>query len=215
MKSPVFLLLFLLPCLNACGQDRRDIPVAESRTVKKVGGPCEGCEAIYEYGDRKLSWIDTLPDFSRKGIKLEIEGTVYQAGTRKPARDVIVYIYHTDPEGNYSNPLNETGWGKRHGSWRGWAKTNAEGKYKFYTLKPGSYPGSRNPAHIHMTIKEPDKSEYYIDDILFDDDPLLTKEERNRLRGLGGPGVVRPVQKEKGYLSCRRDILLGENIAGY
>ncbi len=45
-------------------------------------------------------------------------------------------------------------------------------------LKPAAYPGRTDPAHIHITIKEPDKSEYYIDDFLFDDDPLLIEHER-------------------------------------
>lgn len=91
---------------------------------------------------------------------------------------MVLYVYHTDQTGHYSKKGNETGLGKRHGYIRGWLKTNEHGGFKFYTLKPASYPQSKIPAHIHPTVKEPGINEYYIDDFLFDDDVFLTAEER-------------------------------------
>ena len=41
---------------------------------KLVGGPCEGCEAIYEYGDQVLKTIDTLPDFKKLPHPIKIVG---------------------------------------------------------------------------------------------------------------------------------------------
>ena len=73
---------------------------------------------------------------------------------------------------------------RQHGYIRGWVKTDVNGFYKFYTLVPASYPNSNNPKHIHPTIKEPGKTAYWIDEFVFDDDPLLPEEERkgqNRL----------------------------------
>ena len=35
--------------------------------AQRVGGSCEGCEAIFEFGSKKLSWIETLPDFKEPG----------------------------------------------------------------------------------------------------------------------------------------------------
>ena len=49
--------------------------------------------------------------------------------------------------------------GRRHGYIRGWMKTNEKGQYRFYTLKPASYPNSTAVKHIHPTIKEPGKNE--------------------------------------------------------
>ena len=66
---------------------------------KAVGGPWEGCEAIYEYGNKKLLPSDTLPDFESGGEKLKITGTIYQADGKTPAADVILYIYHTNADG--------------------------------------------------------------------------------------------------------------------
>jgi len=50
-----------------------------SKTATRIGGSCEGCEAIYEspIPFTKLSWVDTLPDYNEAGPKLHIEGIVF------------------------------------------------------------------------------------------------------------------------------------------
>lgn len=183
--------------------------------AQHVGGSCEGCEAIFEFGSKKLSWKDTLPDFKEPGPKLEISGTIYQKDGKTPAKDVILYIYHTDQKGEYPQKGNETGWGIRHGYLRGWIKTNADGKYKFYTLRPASYPDTRAPQHIHPVIKEPSKNEYYIDEYLFTDDPFLDAKERAQQQRRGGSGIVTLSKKTDGTWVGKRDIVLGLNIPRY
>ena len=179
-----------------------------------VGGPCEGCEAVLEYGDRKLSPSDTLPEFEKHTEKMYVTGIVYQADGKTPAANVIIYAYHTNEEGIYPTKGNEQGWARRHGYIRGWVKTGADGRYSFYTFKPGTYPSRTEPAHIHLTVKEPGIQEYWINSIEFDDDPLLTAEKRAKNRKRGGNGIVRLSQKA-GMLYCQRDIYLGKNIPNY
>jgi protocatechuate 3,4-dioxygenase, beta subunit len=179
-----------------------------------VGGGCEGCEAILEYGNKKLSPVDTLPDFYESGPKLEVSGTIFKRDGKTPAKDVILYIYHTDQTGEYTTRGNETGWGKRHGYIRGWIKTGADGKYSFFTLRPAAYPGRQNPEHIHPIIKEPGIKEYWIDEYLFEDDPILTQHERNNQQGRGGKGIVKPVRKNNMQV-VNRNIILGLNVPGY
>jgi protocatechuate 3,4-dioxygenase beta subunit len=133
---------------------------------------------------------------------------------KTPAKDVLLYIYHTNRDGIYETRGNETGWGKRHGYIRGWVKTANDGSYTFFTFRPGSYPNRREPEHIHITVKEPDMNEYYIDDFMFDDDPLLTRSERENRRNRGGSGIVKPDKTGKIY-TIQRDIILGRNIPGY
>jgi protocatechuate 3,4-dioxygenase beta subunit len=187
-----------------------------SRNNKKiVGGGCEGCEAVNEYGNKILEPVDTLPDYWEAGPKLEVSGTIYRPDGKTPARDVILYIYHTNQKGEYSKKGDETGWGKRHGYIRGWIKTGADGKYKFFTLKPAAYPGRDIPAHIHPVIKEPGLNEYWIDEYLFDDDPLLTTDERKQQQKRGGNGVLKTKQRQDGTLVATRDITLGLNIPNY
>ena len=169
---------------------------------------CEGCEAIYEHAFDNLSWQTTIPPDGEPGELLVIRGTVYQTDGTTPAPDVIVYAYHTNAEGVYPTRGDEEGWARRHGYLRGWTKTNAEGQYQFRTIKPGLYPSRKTPAHIHMTIKEPDHREYWIDEILFADDPHLTTEIRRDAQNRGGSGIIQLSGNAEGVWQGTRDIVL-------
>lgn len=208
MKTINFIIILLLTVTSCQSQ------TTKTDTNKLVGGPCEGCEAIFEYGKQKLSSIDTLPDFQKKEPKLKLTGTVYKNDGITPAENIILYIYHTDRNGIYPTKGNEEGWAKRHGYIRGWIKTDKMGKYTFLTFRPASYPNAAEPEHIHITVKEPNKNEYYIDDFVFDDDPMLTQNKRNQLKNRGGSGIVKPVFIDH-ILTAKRNIVLGLNIPDY
>jgi protocatechuate 3,4-dioxygenase, beta subunit len=207
-----FLLFFSIVTISSCQQTVKKAVPADIM----VGGGCEGCEAIYEspVAFNKLNEVDTLPDFNEEGPKIEISGTIYKPDGKTPAAGVVLYIYHTDQKGLYSPKGTTKGWGKRHGYIRGWIKTDKNGFYKFYTLVPASYPNSSNPKHIHPTIKEPGFTEYWIDEFVFDDDPLLPEKERNRQQPVGGTGVLKTEMKD-GMLRATRNIILGLNVRDY
>lgn len=188
--------------------------IATSTYSQTMGGPCEGCEALLEYGDRKLNATDTLPDFLKNEPKMIIKGIVYQADGKTPASGVIIYAYHTDRSGIYPTKGDEQGWVKRHGYLRGWTQTDESGQYTFYTFKPETYPSRTEPAHVHLTIKEPGKQEYWIDSIHFEDDVLLTERVKKNLRNRGGSGVV-TLKTQGPHLLAKRDIILGLNIPNY
>ena len=213
MKQYLFLLILVSSFHAACSQPS----LPNKRVTGNIGGPCEGCEAIYEcpVSFDKLENMVWLPDWSEKGTKLAVNGVVYQADGKTPAANVVLYIYHTNQDGIYPKKGDETGWAKRHGYLRGWLKTNEKGEYKFFTLKPASYPNSTAPAHIHVTVKEPGKNEYYIDEFLFDDDPFLTSRERAAQAGRGGSGILFTKEVEPNFLKAERNIVLGKNIPGY
>ncbi|HEV7332603.1 MAG TPA: hypothetical protein VGN63_16310 [Flavisolibacter sp.] len=205
------LLFFALGCSAQTSK-----PVNDEAITKAVGGPCEGCEAIYEntIPFEQLNEVDTLPIFNEQGPKLVVSGTVYKSDGKTPAPGVVLYIYHTDQTGKYRTTGNETGWARRHGIIRGWIKTNAKGQYRFYTIRPASYSKTGPAAHIHVTVKEPDKNEYWIDDFHFDDDPFLTKEDRKNQRNRGGNGIV-TLSKKDGTFYAERNIILGKNVTCY
>jgi len=202
--------------LQACSQPNAANPALAMRYPETIGGPCENCEAIYEspLPFKELPSIDTLPDFYEAGPKLHISGTVYQPDGRTPARDVVLYVYHTDQRGLYPHTSKSKGFAKIHGDLRGWVKTGADGRYAFFTLVPASYPNSNNPKHLHPIIMEADKGFYWIDEFVFGDDPLLPAAEKNRTAPRGGDGVLHPVFKE-GMLRAHRNIVLGLNVPGY
>lgn len=181
------------------------------RNAELVGGPCEGCEAVFEYGNGELSPVDTLPGFEKYDPKLKVSGTIYKNDGVTPAEDVILYIYHTNREGVYPTRGDEKGWARHHGYIRGWIKTDADGKYTFYTFKPGSY--SSNPAHIHPIILEPNGKYYYIDEYRFKRDPKL-KNVKEYIDNRGGSGIVE-LKKTGNFLVVERDIILGKNISNY
>lgn len=184
-------------------------------TARLAGGPCEGCEAVFEYGDKKLSPVDTLPDFQKSENKLKVEGIVYLPDGKTPAEDVIVYFYHTNREGIYASEKNAKGWARRHGYNRGWIKTDENGYYAFYTIKPGSYPNSNIPAHIHFTVLEPDGKYYYIADCNFKGDIFLTDREINPDSPRGGNSGLLDLKQEGNLLTGTRNIILGKNIPDY
>ncbi|WP_430467812.1 intradiol ring-cleavage dioxygenase [Winogradskyella ouciana] len=207
MKKLINIVIIALT-IYSCQSQTKD------ETTKIVGGRCEGCEALLEYGDKKLSNIDTLPKFEVSEPKLKITGTVYQKDGKTPASNIILYIYHTNENGIYETKGDEKGWAKRHGYIRGWVKTNSDGSYTFYTFRPSSYPNTSAPQHIHMTVKESNTNAYYVDDIMFEDDKFLTNEFKERLGQRAGSGVVLP-KMENGILHVKRDVVLGRNIPDY
>ncbi|HZG54465.1 MAG TPA: hypothetical protein VEZ40_20355 [Pyrinomonadaceae bacterium] len=194
-------------------QPARGEPRAEAAT--RIGGYCEGCEAVYEGLPAQLNSETRIAAASEPGVPMEASGVVYQPDGRTPAPGVILYAYHTDAGGIYPPAPGATGHARRHGRLRGWIKTNARGEYKFVTIKPASYPNRAIPSHVHLIVKEAGKNEYYIDDVEFEDDPLLTPRERAGRRKAGGAGVVRLTRGVDGIWLARRDIILGLNVQNY
>ena len=219
MKN-IVLLISACFCLSLTGCSQDGNPVAQNRpsgTDKKVGGSCEDCDAVYEcpVSFSHLNERDTLPDFNEAGPKLQVSGVIFHRDGKTPAKDVVMYFYHTDQTGHYPTRGNETGHARRHGYLRGWIKTGPDGRYSFYTLRPASYPGGRNEAHIHATIKEPGKTAYWIDEFLFADDPLLPAAIKSKdHKARGGNGIL-TTQQQNGVAVAERNIILGLNIEGY
>lgn len=181
----------------------------------KLIGRCEGCEAIFEYGDKELTNADTLPGFEEAATKIKITGTIYQPDGKTPAGGVILYVYHTNEVGIYPTKGGEKDWSARHGYIRGWMKTAGDGRYTFYTLKPGTYPSRTDPAHIHPTILEPNGKYYWVDEYLFEGDLLLTKQHLSAEAPVGGSSGILRLKKEGDLLVGERDFVLGRNVSGY
>lgn len=211
-------LLFLAPAawLFSCqGQNNSPAPASTPVSSGVVGGGCEGCEAIYQGMPPATDATDTSAGWNEGGQKLLVTGTVYQRDGQTPAAGVILYYWHTNTAGLYVSAPGQTGEAKRHGYLRGWVKTDAGGRYAVYTIRPGPYPGETMPAHIHFVVKEPAiANPYYMDDVVFDDDPLLTPAERGKLGNRCGSGIL-TLQQKDGWVAGERNIILGLNIPGY
>ncbi len=205
MKIQLFVLL-LLCFTTASAQNQRE-PI--------VGLPCEGCEAVFNGIPAQMNSRTRITPESEPGAPMVVVGKVLnQKG--QPQSGIVIYAYQTNSKGVYPESAAvrdfET---RRQGTLRAWVKTDASGQYAFDTIRPGSYPIDDVPEHIHFHIIEPGCSSYYIDDIMFTDDPKLTPKQIKRIaKDRGGNGISTPLKKN-GVWYVTRDIYLGKNIPGY
>lgn len=190
---------FLLMTIAACGQPNPQ--------------DCEDCELMLQGMPTSLSWATTISTSEDPGEPLVVSGTIYKSDGKTPAPGVILYVYHTDQKGKYTPSKAQVN-GRRHGHLRGWMKSDERGRYEFTTIRPGSYPNSNNPQHIHPIIQEPGSSYYWIDEYLFEDDPLLTDKEKAHQPKRGGSGILALKKNDKGIWIAKRDIILGLNVPG-
>lgn len=137
------------------------------------------------------------------GERLVIAGTVYQSDGKTPYTGLVLYLYQTDASGVYNKTDNSWMRPRLHG----WVKTDKNGRYKVNTIKPGSYPGSRNPAHIHAIVRLPDEQPQWIDDFLFEGDPFLSERDLKQFANQGRFSSIMKIAKEPdGLLRYERDI---------
>ncbi len=217
MKQPVFLLATAIAAINlSCNsQSTTHQPAKEKTGTAIIGGGCESCELMYINMPGNISPVDTSAGWNEKGQKLLVKGTVCKKDGQTPAANVILYYWQTDNNGLYSPAAGMDEKTKRHGHIRGWMKTGQDGKYALYTIRPAAYPQTNNPEHIHIAVKEPAiANEYYIDDLVFDDDPLLTETTRKQMEKRGGSGILYPLTTG-GLQTADHTIILGLNIPDY
>jgi protocatechuate 3,4-dioxygenase beta subunit len=217
-KSAIIIIITCLYLiLTSCISQNKN-SVQSDNPEFRIGGDCEEghCELMYLGIPEKINSIDTSAGWFEKGQKLLVTGTVFQIDGKTPASNTILYYHHTDNDGFYSTrndkPENQT----RHGHIRGWVKTDKNGKYSIYTIRPAPYPKEKQPAHIHWLIKEPDiKNEYWTDDLVFDDDKLLIPHiKKYPQENRGGSGITRIVLKDNLQIA-EHNIILGLNIPNY
>lgn len=216
---PFFVLIFLFSLFPSCiGQSNNTNKSNQNRqgiNQGLVGGPFENSEFMYIGMPEKINSVDTSAGWTQIGQKLLINGKILKPDGKTPASDVILYYYHTDTKGHYANKPELDKRVARHGYIRGWVKSDKNGNYSIYTVRPGSYPNSNSSAHIHPSIKEPNPiNEYYIDEFVFDDDSLLTKRQRKKLENRGGSGILK-VSNSGDMQIANHTIILGLNIPNY
>lgn len=171
-----------------------------------VLGFCLGCHraAVADKAESPPSWNVKIVSDAEPGEPLIVSGTIYSPDGQKPVEGITLFVYQTDVTGRYTTSGGDNRGTRIHGVMR----TNAEGRYEFRTIKPGSYPNSRNPAHIHAYVSGPGYPEYWIDEYLFADDPFITDEAKQKAAGQktfspilsltrGSDGILRAVRDIK------------------
>jgi protocatechuate 3,4-dioxygenase beta subunit len=112
------------------------------------------------------------------GERIIVGGQVLDSDGQ-PVRQTLVEVWqanaagrYVDPGDQHSAPLdpNFTGAGR--------CLTDAEGRYRFVTIKPGAYPWNNHPnawrpAHIHFSLFGPELGSRMVTQMYFPGDPLM------------------------------------------
>jgi protocatechuate 3,4-dioxygenase beta subunit len=108
------------------------------------------------------------------GQPLQVSGVVV-GHDGAPIGNASLYIYQTDHEGYYGvKPASDN----RNPRLKLYLRTDAKGAWSFETVKPGSYPNSRVPPHIHFEVSAAGRGPK-IFEIVFEGDPLVTEPMRS------------------------------------
>ena len=145
-------------------------------------------------GSKDLDWKTVIVSKEEPGEPLLVRGVIYGPDGKTPVEGATVYVYHTDAKGYY-NQGNQTSPPRLQGRMR----TSAAGKYEYRTIRPGGYPNSRIPQHIHYEIAAPGYQKE-VTEIFFADDPRLTNEDRAAAKKKGGPPIVTLQRGKDGVL---------------
>jgi protocatechuate 3,4-dioxygenase beta subunit len=130
-----------------------------------------------------------LSPAGEKGTALNVSGVVVDAAGA-PVPSASIYAYQTDAEGYYGvKPVSDN----RNPRLKIFLRSDAKGGWSFDTIKPGSYPGSRIPAHIHFEVSAPGFAPRTFE-IVFEGDPFVTADMRRddafSVRPIGAGGRV-------------------------
>ena len=145
--------------------------------------------------------VGTIAGSSEPGTRLIVAGQVVAPDGTSPAPNVVVYAYQTDSTGHYQNDP------ARIARLHGWAKTDAQGRFEFQTIRPGAYPGRAVAAHIHFHIYGGGYPLQWTEDLMFADDPLLRPEQRQSSAALGKFANIQTLSRHPdGSLHCTFNI---------
>jgi protocatechuate 3,4-dioxygenase, beta subunit len=172
----------------------------------------EGADQLLARVPKQLVWRSRIPNPSERGEPMLLQGRTLSWQTGEPVAGVIVHAYHTNSVGVYewSGGKQDAG---RQIIMQGWAKTGADGRYAFDTVKPGIYPSRDSPTHVHMNVIEPGRRPYWIDEVVFEGEYGVTSAYRAAQGERGGSGTVRLTREASGTLQATRDIRLERHPA--
>ena len=145
----------------------------------------------------------TIAESSEPGPRLTVSGRVLGSDGR-PIAGASIYAYQTDANGEYVKGMS--GGGSDRPRLFGYLRSDAQGRYSFSTIKPGSYPNSRNPGHIHFEISAPGH-EPRVYEIVFENDPFISTAFREQAKiPYSGVEIVTTRTAASGALEVAHDI---------
>lgn len=150
-------------------------PIAIPQTLTEITGPAGCWDALMGGAQDDLT---TQHEAAPQGQRIIVGGRVLDEEER-PIPNTVIEIWQANAAGRYIHakdtwdaPIdpNFTGTGR--------AITDAEGRYRFVTVRPGAYPWGNHhnawrPAHIHLSLLGPAFATRLVTQFYFPDDPLI------------------------------------------
>src|SRR6186713_2164339 len=137
-----------------------------------LGGAVFAAQSIHEAPANAPSTGRVTPA-GELGTPMHISGVVAGSDGALIA-GASLYVYQTDHEGYYGvKPASDN----RNPRLKLFLRSDAKGRWAFDTVKPGSYPNSRVPPHIHFEVAAKGRGSQ-IFEIVFEGDPFVTAEMR-------------------------------------
>ncbi len=150
------------------------IPIRQS--LSEITGPVYGHDSLHPIdADLTRNAVKTAEPI---GERIVVTGRVLDEDGR-PQPNTLVEIWQANSAGRYIHvsdqhaaPLDPNFLGG------GRCVTDSEGRYRFYTIKPGAYPWANHanawrPAHIHFSLFGPSLVTRLVTQMYFPGDPLL------------------------------------------
>jgi len=146
-------------------------------TLSEITGPVFGQELI----DAKAFDLTKQSAGEPLGERIIVSGRVIDED-RRPLPHTLVEIWQANAAGRYQHaidqhnaPLDPNFTGCGH------TVTDAEGRYRFVTIKPGAYPWTNHynawrAAHIHFSVFGPAFATRLITQMYFPGDPLMPRD---------------------------------------
>jgi protocatechuate 3,4-dioxygenase, beta subunit len=146
-------------------------------TLSEVTGPVYGHERVGELDDDLTAQHEGEP----RGERIILHGRVLD-GDGRPVPHTLIELWQANSAGRYKHEVD------RHPapldpnfSGAGRCVTDAEGRYRFITIKPGAYPWRNHPnawraAHIHLSLFGPAFATRLVTQMYFPGDPLFFQD---------------------------------------
>ncbi len=145
--------------------------------LTEVTGPLLGADRIGEFDHDLTAGHDGEP----QGQRIIVHGRVLESDGR-PVPDTLIEIWQANAAGRYRHsrdnwpaPLdpNFVGVGR--------TVTDADGRYRFITIRPGAYPWKNHdnawrPAHIHFSLFGRAFTQRLVTQMYFPGDPLFFQD---------------------------------------
>jgi protocatechuate 3,4-dioxygenase beta subunit len=125
------------------------------------------------------------------GERLVVTGRAMD-GT-KPVVGAAVYVFHTDAKGFYIPGRGDAAAAEMSPRLHGGLRTDAQGQYRYETIRPGSYQGIA--AHVHYVVVAPGYKPRLFD-LQFQDDPILVAR-----RQAGEPEIPQSIRNSPCFKS--------------